>query len=270
MNKSMNIIYPTRIYIKKISYISNIDITISQYPPIHTHVLSPIEVSYDSNATYLHYLVSDRGMTLREFIGYINRPNRKVRRTVFNSFHHNYQVDIILQLIDAYDFMMTNNMLVGQPNINPDCIWIERNLSGEIKVYVMDVLETIIHDRYRITDDNQQYWSSEYINEYHNINYYNIDYQYKPILTRCDTRLPCKNIVYSLALILYFIVEHKDPYPEGRVIPVDRPYFSADCNAKYKTYIMFATEPNIIKRPSLNEWKRILKKHNATHRCIVC
>jgi len=260
----MNIIYPTRIYCKKISYISNIDIIISNYPPIHNHILSPIEVSYDSNAIYLHYLVSDRGMTLRDFIGYSNR------KPVFHSFHHNYQVDIILQLIDAYDFMMTNNMLVGQPNINPDSIWIERSMSGEIKAYVMDVLETIVHDKYRITDDNKQYWSSEYIHEYHNINYYNIDYKYTPILTRCDTKLSSNSIVYSLALILYFIVERKDPYPEGRVISTERPYFSSHCNEKYKTYIICATEPNVRKRPSLIEWKNILQKHNAAHCCLIC
>ena len=261
----MNIIHPTRIYKHKISELSNLVVELPSFIQNHTNVISPIEVSCDSNATYLHYSVSVKGMTLREFV----KPKQPIRNTLFNSLHRNHPIDIILQLIDAYDFMTNHNMLVGQPNINPDCIWIERNASGEVKASVMNTLETEIHDKYRIVDDNQQYWSSDYISEYHNVNYYNQDFNHKPIFTRCDTKLSSNHIVYSLGLILYFIVEHHNPYPEGRVNPTERPYFTAHCSTKYKTYITLATEPNPKKRTKLMEWKCLLQQDGARASCSV-
>lgn len=247
----MNTIRPTRIYKKKISEYAKIVVDLSA-PFNHSNVISPIEVSYDSNATYLHYSVSVKGMTLRDFI----KPKQRI--TLLNTLYRNDPIHIILQLIDAFDFMTRNNMLVGQPIINPDCIWIERDTSGEIKAFVMNTLNR--YSRPFMDDHNQQYWSSDYVNEYHNVNYYNKE---KPMLTRCDTNLSSNHIVYSLGLLLYFIVVHNDPYPEGRVNPTDRPYFTTNFNTKYKTYIILATEPNIVTRISLMEWKSLLEKNGA-------
>lgn len=254
------LIHPTRIYKKKISEVSNIDIEISYNTPLHPHIISPIETSSDTEFTYLHYAVSNNGMTLREFT-----QQAGIRKTILHRIH---PIDIMLQLIDAYAFMIKNNMLEGQSNINPDCIWIERE-GGGIKAYVMDVLETQIPDKYRIIDDTVfQYWSTDYIHEYQNIHYYNIDRTKIPKLTRSDTRLSSNHIVNSLGLLLYFIVDRRDPYPDGRVNPNERPFFRTNFNLKYKKYIILATDPNTINRPSLNEWKFIIQKSD-NYKCTI-
>lgn len=223
-----------------------------------------MEISEDINGTYLYYAVSDKGMTLRDFV----KPKHDIRGSLHNLLHRNYPIDIILQLIEAYEFMTKNNMLVGQPNINPDCIWIERGMSGEIKAYVLNTLETDILDKYRINNDNDQYWSSDYIREYNDVNYYNMERKHIPKLTRCDSLLSSTDIVYSLALLLYFIIERQDPYPEGRINPIERPYFTQRSNVKYKKYIMYATEPNKINRPLLNEWKKMIQ-YKDKEPCLI-
>ena len=255
---------PIREYKKVISDICNIRATIPTDTSPHPHILYPVDISFDAqyNETYLHYSVSGDGMTLRDFI---NCPRNKLRATIFNTLHRFRPIDIILQLIDTYEFMLANDRMVGQSNVNPDSIWIDRNSSsGEVKVYVMDTLETTIDHRYRIVDHNKQYWSTEYIREYTSIHYYNTDLTRKPTLTRFDTKPTPISIVYSLGLILYFIVYHCDPYPDGRIHAEDRPLLTTHLNDRY---IHSATEPDRRKRPTLREWKDSLLK--PEHKCSV-
>jgi len=250
---------PLREYKKVLSDICNIRATIPSNQPTHPHVMSPFDISFDGHSTYLHYHVTEDGMTLRDFINFIYDPRKKLRATIFNTLHRIRPVDIMLQLIDAYEFMLAKNMMVGQSNVNPDCIWIDRNSSGEVKVCVLDTLETIIDDKYRVIDENKQYWSSEYIGEYNNVMFYNTENTRKPMLTRCDTKPTPISIVYSLGLILYFIVEHHDPFPDGRLHADDRPFFRQHMIERYKKYVFSATESDIRKRPTLKEWKDIIK-----------
>ena len=189
---------PAREYKKIISDICNIRAIIPPNQPKHPHVMYPFDISFDGHNSYLHYHVSEDGMTLREFINFIYNPRKKLRATIFN---------------------------------------------------------TVIDNKYRIVDDNKQYWSAEYISEYSNLMFYNSDSIRKPTLTRCDTKPTPISIVYSLGLILYFIVEHHDPYPDGRLHSNERPFFRTQLNERYKKYICLATEPDIRKRPTMREWK---------------
>jgi hypothetical protein len=59
-----------------------------------------------------------------------------------------------------------------------------------------------------------------------------------------------------------------DPYPGGRVNPNERPLFRTNFNPKYKKYIILATDPNTINRPSLNEWKFIIQKSD-NYKCTI-
>jgi hypothetical protein len=263
-------IAPLKEYKKVISDICNIRATIPTGVPSHPHILYPVDISFDdqNNATYLHYLVSEDGMTLRDFIHFIYSPRKKLRATIFNTLHRIRPIDIMLQLIDTYEFMLANDRMVGQSNVNPDCIWIERNSSGEVKVYVMDTLETIIDHKYRVVDNNnKQYWSSEYIHEYNNLILYDSDIIRKPSLTRFDTKPTPISIVYSLGLVLYFIVQHHDPYPDGRLHSDERPFFHSHFNERYIKYVHSATEPDRRKRPTLRDWKDSLLKPDS--KCLV-
>ena len=250
---------PYREYKKLITDICNIRAIIPLNQSKHPHVMYPFDISFDGHNSYLHYHVSDDGMTLREFIDFIYNPRKKLRATIFNTLHRVRPIDIILQLVDAYEFMLEKNMLVGQSNVNPDCIWVDRTVSGDITVFVLDTLETVIDNKYRIVDDNNQYWSAEYISEYSNLMFYNSDSIRKPTLTRCDTKPTPISIVYSLGLILYFIVEHHDPYPDGRLHSNERPLFRAQLNERYKKCVSLATEPDIRKRPTMREWKDMIQ-----------
>lgn len=255
-----------REYTKVISDFCDIKAVIPEKTPFHPNVLSPVNISYDGNCSYLHYSVTGDGMTLREFIYFIHNPRKKMRATIFDTIHRIHPIDIMLQLIDAYEFMLKNNLMMGQSNVNPDCIWIERSSSGTIHPYVMDTLETVIDNRYRTIDDNRRYWSSEYISEYNHLMCYS-DGSRKPNLTRRDTKPTPISIVYSLGLVLYFIVEHHDPYHEIRIHADERPNFKVNCNERYRRLIYSATEPDIKKRPTLKEWKEMLQ--TPEKRCVI-
>jgi hypothetical protein len=251
-------ISPLKEYKKVISDICNIRATIPDNIPQHPRVISPVDISFDGESTSLHYLVSEDGITLREFINFIYSPRNKLRATLFNTLHRVRPIDIILQLIDAYEFMLANDMMVGQSNVNPDCIWIDRTITGELKVYVLNTLETTIDHKYRTIDCNRQYWSSEYIREYNNMILYDSDSIRKPALTRIDTKPTPISLVYSLGLVLYFIIEHRDPYPDGRLYPDERPLFHSHFNERYVKHVKSATEYDPRKRPTLKEWRHSL------------
>jgi hypothetical protein len=261
---------PLREYKKAISDICNVRATIPTGILSHPHILYPVDISFDevANETYLHYMVSEDGMTLRDFINFIYSPRKKLRATIFNTLHRIRPIDIMSQLIDTYEFMLANDRMVGQSNVNPDSIWIDRTgSSGEVTIYVMDTLETIIDHKYRIVDHNKQYWSSEYMREYTSILFYNTELTRKPSLTRFDTKPTPISIVYSLGLVLYFIVYHHDPYPDGRIHVEDRPFFHTHLSDRYIKYIHSATEPDRRKRPTLREWKDSLLK--PENKCFV-
>jgi hypothetical protein len=221
------------------------------YVPTHPNILIPHTVTIENKCLYLHYTVCLSGMTLREFIAQVNTSRVNVRTTVYNALHRVKPIAIILELIQIYEFMIANNMLVGQSNINPDNIWVEREPNGHLKVFVLYTMETSIECQFR-TNTCKKYLPSETIKEHHSI--LNNEFT-KPKFTRADTRATPISIVYSLGLVLYFIAAGHDAFDRYRLDPFEKPFVGDSMNALVSKLIMSATEPDYTNRPSLTEWK---------------
>lgn len=141
--------------------------------------------------------------------------------------------------------MISSNMLIGKSNVNPDNIRIERELNGNLKISVLYTAESIIDNKFR-NNSGRRYWSSETMNEYNNITYYNYGSKTKPVLTRNDTKPSPISIVYSLGLILYFIVEGHDASEEHRTDVYETPHLSARVNPLIARLIDSATNSDYV------------------------
>ena len=242
------------------------------------HILSPYKVTKMSKySVKLTYRVTIHGSTLREYINKQNKHLNKehdqtsfdklgqVIRTTFigRPLHTLKPNEMILIIIDAYIYMMKNNLLISQNTINPDSIWVDRDANGKMCVYVIDMLDPLFKT---LHSGNQNYWSPEMLGRYNYVMYY----QEEPLnpynstsvrtLKRSETRCSTLGLVYSLGLILYFIVVKHELFTE------DEPRFSiyelagitTIIDPKYKTIISLAIEPELTKRPSLEDWRDLI------------
>lgn len=233
----------------------------------HPNILIPYCATVDDDSQlFLHYNVNDTGFTLRKYINLINTTKVNIRKTIYNAIHRIQPTIVMLQLIEIYEFMISSNMLIGKSNVNPDNIWIERELNGNLKISVLYTAESIIDNKFR-NNSGRRYWSSETMNEYNNITYYNYGSKTKPVLTRNDTKPSPISIVYSLGLILYFIVEGHDAFEEHRTDVYETPHLSARVNPLIARLIDSATNSDYRLRPSLAEWKHQIMRKKST--CII-
>ena len=242
------------------------------------HILSPYKVTKMSKySVKLTYRVTRHGSTLREYINEQNKHLNKehdqtsfdklgqVIRTTFigRPLHTLKPNEMILIIIDAYIYMMKNNLLISQNTINPDSIWVDRDANGKMCVYVIDMLDPFFKT---LHSGNQNYWSPEMLGRYNYVMYYQ-DENTNPYngssvrtLKRSETRCSTLGLVYSLGLILYLIVVKRELFSE------DEPRFSIYelvgitdiIDPKYKTIISMAIEPELTKRPRLEEWRDLI------------
>ena len=236
--------------------------------PSHPNILIPYKASIDADSQlFLHYNnINDSGMTLNNFIHLVNTSKMNIRKTIYNALHRIQPIAVILQLIEIYEFMLSSNMLIGKSNVNPDNIWVEREHNGKLKISVLYTAESIIDNKFR-NNSGRKYWSAETMNEYNNITYYNDGSTTKPMLTRNDTRPSPISLVYSLGLILYFMVEGHDAFEEHRIDVYETPHLSRRVNPFIARLIYSATTPDYKLRPSLAEWKQqIMYKKSA---CVI-
>jgi hypothetical protein len=242
------------------------------------HILSPYKVTKVSKySVKLTYRVTRHGSTLREYINeqakHINKEHDQTRfdklgqviRTTFmgGPLHVLKPPEMILTIIDAYSYMMKNNLLISQNTINPDSIWIDRDANGKMCVYVIDMLDPLFKT---LHSGNQNYWSPEMLGRYNYVMYYQEEpaniYNSTSVRTlkRSETRCSTLGIVYSLGLILYYMVAKHELFTE------DEPRFSIYelvgitniTDPKYKTIISLAIEPELTKRPRLEEWRDLI------------
>jgi hypothetical protein len=259
--------------VQVIEYISKI--------PKHPNVLSPSRIVREGACSWLHYNVSPNGMTLRALIE--KKPLHHNRLT--SRLFHFMKIDpykIILQLIDAYEFMLDNNLLLGQSNINPDCVWVEHEEhSTQLKVYVINTIETIVNCE--LSDKN--YWSPELFSKYKAVTFYPNEMEHHPLvnhlitkqtttnkLVRYNTRPSTITSVYSLGLIMYYIVTHNDPFDCHRLFADDKPYMSEIQDKELNYSITIALECDIRERPTLQQYREIIisnQKKSKRRKCTI-
>lgn len=248
-------------------YVKNLDAINDAIPdvPVHPNILVPHMVTLEDTCLYLHYTVCASGMTLRDFIQHVSSSKVNVRTTVYNALHRVKPVAMILELIQIYEFMIANNMLVGQSSINPDNIWVEREQNGHLKIFVMYTLECNIECQFR-KNTCKKYLPSEIIKEHNGLLCNEVT---KPKLTRIDTRATSINVVYSLGLVLYFIASGHDAFDRYRFDPYEKPFLGNGMNALVSKLITSATEPDYTNRPSLIEWKQLMMNDNKHSTCVL-
>jgi hypothetical protein len=253
-----------RVNIDQLSeYIQNI--------PPHPSILSPFNIIKEDGVWYFLYKVETNGMTLRNWINPTNTHKSSfVRKTIFVRRRKMHNLDIMLNLIDTYEFMLSNNISFGQSNINPDLIWVEYDASHNIHFRVLNTLESMA---YGCGSTDKNYWSPELIGKYNHVNYYDTAettaVTKQKSLKRYNTRPSTLSSVYSLGLILYFLTYKDDPFTELRLDPYDRPTESANGNGRISALIRSATTPDIKERPTMQEWKtQIIDSRKKTN--MVC
>jgi hypothetical protein len=214
--------------------------------------------SYESELVYS--IQGCPGATLRQFIHRIN--DAKIQRSSFRRNVHIKPLDLMLRLIDLYDDLLTKNKLLSQSFINPDLIWI----TNDHQVKAISTLELSIVSEHSET----LYWSPELVGKYNSMHFYNMsnlddEHNVKAIqikkqntLARYDTRPSTMSCVYSLALVLYFIVTNQDPYVGSRPNAYARPELTM-VNPLFSRLIWLATDPDIRQRPTLKDWRKLVE-----------
>ena len=233
------------------------------------HTISPYRIQKEGYNIYLVYLVTNRGKTLRNLIEGINQPRQQssFRRTFRNTFNRNLRInifDLLLKLIDTCENLLISNKLLSQAHINPDLIWIDYDNNNNIIIKWLDILEcdTVYENR-----SETVYWSPELLSKRNHILYFNnqISENYPDntqikkhmSLKRYDTRPSTLSTVYSLGLLLYFIVMGKDPHVGPRIHVDERPDL-VNVSQLYSKIIWTATEPDPKGRPTLKEFREIV------------
>lgn len=274
---------------------------------IHPNILLPYSIKRGINQTTLLYKVNKNGMTLREFINVINKTHNTLRSTLRNTLRSTLRntnimqykrvikpLEIILQLISAYEHMLSNNMVLPSFSINPDYVWIQYDESGKQHVLVINAFENILIDKCDYcANSDKNYWSPETLGKYRHTVYYDENNQSNSekinefkinsksktkksssIVSREYSRNSTIGSVYSLGLILYFMTFHKDPFDEHRLHEDDTPDF-AGCNENNDLIkiIKFATITDVVERPTLLEFKEFIihtmvSKYNRYFSCF--
>ena len=253
----------------------------------HPNILNPRMICRDeANIPVLHYSVFANGSTLRNWINTLNQPTRKSIRTSFRLKPRMNHLDIMLQLIDACEFMLSTHMLTGQTCINPDFIWVEYDETNKFHVKLINTVDTTTTNICDYIHHDKNYWAPEILSKYSNIMFYSdmknddvhpilqthiTKHKSQKVFKRYDTRPSTISIVYSLGLILYFIATNKDPYDGHRTTPTDRPYM-LEMNLTLSKLIWNATEPDVKVRPTLQDWKQqitTISKSYTNKSCIL-
>lgn len=209
--------------------------------PQHPNVLNPYNcILVSQQATSAFYKVSKQGMTLYDFV-----QSKKLKQKTI--------ADIILQIIDGYNFLIKNRLILSECSINPKYIWIEYNKHGKLSVYVINTLEHLSTNNFGTVAYDKKYWSPELTNRYSN--YLSMSTDIKtvntPKMRRTNTCVSNISCVYSIGLIIYFITSRQEPL----TININRPILTSIVNEDFHDCIFLSTEERVDDRISIDELK---------------
>lgn len=241
------------------------------------YLLSPYRTYKEGLYKYLVYHVTIRGKTLREYITENNKPPE--RKSFRSSFRRQTQVrmnplDLLLKLIDSCEDSLHKNRLLSQSHINPDLIWIDCDANNKTSVQLLDIMD---YDLAKEDINETMYLSPELLGKRNHLMYMaNTDslelypqVQKRSSLNRYDTRPSTLSSVYSLGLVLYFIVNKRDPYEGSRVYVDERPRLT-DTPPVYSKLIWIATNANPQERPTLKELREIVINARNPKTSLCC
>jgi len=242
--------------------------------PQHPYVLNPVSVIRDNKNMCLAYKVTSKGTTLRNYILDKSSASHTGRLTarISGLFRHKKRlspIQIMMHLIDGYEFLLKNHMLTGQSNINPDSIWIEPDDNGNMIAFVINTVEFITMNEY---DLNTAYWSPEMLSKYNHVAFYDdtpASFQsLSSKMKRTDTRPSTISVVYSLGLVLYFIIVQRDPFEGTRVNVYDKPPLHFIHDERMKLNILKALDSDMRERPTLQQYREYLLDADISS-CVI-
>lgn len=253
------------------------NITLNEPDENNPHILSPYRTFKEGHYKYLVYHVTTRGKTLREFIAEVNKPQE--RKSFRTSFRRQQNVrmnplDLLLKLIDACEDLLNKNRLLSQSHINPDLIWIDYDVHNNISVRLLDIMDYDVANE----DINESiYLSPELLGKRNHLMYIKSSnslethpqVQKRSSLNRYDTRPSTLSSVYSIGLVMYFIVNNTDPYEGSRIHANERPRL-IDTPTVYSKLIWIATNDNPKERPTLKEFREIVINTRNQKTSLCC
>jgi hypothetical protein len=251
-------------------------IVLNELDENNPHILSPYRTFKEGPYKYLVYHVTNRGKTLREFIKDVNKkPERRSFRASFKKQDHARMnpLDILLKLIDACEDLLNKNRLLSQSHINPDLIWIDYDVHNNISVRLLDIMD---YDVAKEDMNETIYLSPELLGKRNHLMYMtNKDslethpqVQKRSSLNRYDTRPSTLSSVYSIGLVLYFVVNNADPYEGSRIHVDERPHLSGTPTL-YSKLIWIATN-DMKERPTLKEFREIVVNMRNPKTSLCC
>jgi len=252
-------------------------ITLSEPDENNPHILSPYRTFKEGPYKYLVYHVTTRGKTLREFIADVNKPTerRSFRTSLRRQGHARMNpLDLLVKLIDAYEDLLQKNRLLSQSHINPDLIWIDYDANNNTSVKLLDIMD---YDVAKEDINETMYLSPELLGKRNHLMYIGspdskdqrTTIQKRSSLNRYDTRPSTLSSVYSLGLVLYFIVNNADPYEGSRIHANERPRLT-DTAPVYSKLIWIATNDNPKERPTLKEFREIVINTRNPQTSLCC
>lgn len=228
-------------------------------------MLTPYSTVRENGQQYLVYRPTSFGKSLRSYITDVNKLRKFTTfRTSFVKRANFTHLELLLRLIDIYEFLLSKNRLLSPSHINPDLVWVDYDESGTIRIQLLDIVNaTPMYEH-----NEKLYWSPEMLSKYSAVTYYNVDKQLS--LKRCDTRPSAMSTVYSLGLILYFIISAEDPFYDSRVNVNERPPSLLLINPLYGRLIFIATHHDPKQRPTLSEWRETVLQMNSPTKTLCC
>ena len=220
------------------------------------HIMVPCRVHKEGTAKYLVYQVTMRGKTLRRFIIDASKKNERV------SFRHSLGLrepirinafELLMKLTDTCESLLFNNRLLSQSHINPDLIWVDYDANHILNVRLLDIMDCDLSDD---AINESAYLSPELLGK-RNHALHNAPIPRKVSLTRYDTRPSTLSSVYSIGLVLYFIVTGMDPYEGSRLNVHERPCLSG-IPSIYAKLIWIATDADQTERPTIKDFREIV------------
>jgi hypothetical protein len=217
-------------------------------------MLKPYSTYKEGVYKYLVYKVTTQGKTLREFITEVNKqPIRTSFRSSIRKREHKLNpLELLLKLIDICEGLLVRNKLLSQSHINPDLLWVDFDKNNNIQIKLLDILDCdVANENIKET----LYLSPELLGKRNHALYNKTDTK-KISLNRYDTRPSTLSSVYSIGLVLYFIVSNADPYEGSRVDVNERPHLN-EIQPTYAKLIWIATNADPKERPTLSEYRDI-------------
>lgn len=267
--------------------------------PMHPFILHPTKcIRLNKSIIQLVYDVSRQGMTLRSFVEAQRRAKKEhsLYSRMSSRLLHTAHLDPIptmMRLIDGYEQLIEYHVIVGHSTVNPDCIWIEPDQTGRMCSYVINTMESYMQvstPTAGFVDNNisvsslsdRTFWPPEILGKYNHRVFFSDGEDERTIarltstirvrpFNRSNTRSSAITIVYSLGLVMFYMITKSPPFDGTRLDVDERPAMCMIENSRHRKIIEIAINADPKHRPTLAEFRDIINPANIDFKqnCVI-